>query len=109
MCESLAHPSVLKQRTIEVEFERSDDGIERGIQGIRHEIRPCRESGEVEVSRRSELNAACLQGVGHGRGVGQEANDQPVEKRTRRIPIVGIALENDVIASLPRDEAEWSR
>jgi hypothetical protein len=107
--ERLPDPGVAKHRTIEIELEGSHRGIERRTQGIGDEIGILGQSGEISVDRRPEMNRVALQGIRHRRRIGQETHDQSVEEGPRRIPIIGITLENDVIAAFPGDEAKRPR
>lgn len=83
--------------------------IGRGALGFRAELRQRLQAGEIRLRHgraAADVDLAGLEGGGAGALIGDEADHDAVEIGLARVPIIRIALQNDVAALHPFLEHE---
>ena len=112
MREGAADADILEHVLFEVEFHAADRiGILIAV-GLEAEARQLFQPVQIAIGDRRagrEIDFTGFDGNRASRSIRNEANNQLVEIGARRIPIVGIALKNDMTAPHPLLELERTR
>ena len=100
----LPHLEVLEVLAVQIELQAGDIVRVAGALGREHEVRHLLEAIEIGQRHRraiAEIAGAVLEGDRAGARVGQGLVDEAIDARQIGLPVVGIALVDDMAAARP--------